>query len=1203
MSWKDSPLLEQKPAWQSSPIVGAETKPAWQSSPLADDEAPAGSDPSLARIGAGVGAEVAIGVGSQATGAALAPFTLGISYPVVSFAGGVAGSIAAQKIEEREKVSVGRALFAGLLNLIPASSAARGGVKVGAAGAKTLGSVAVREAARGAAIGTGEATAIAAIDEGRAPTLGEVATYGGAGTVFGGTIGVAVKGGEKLYSKIKNRTPEQIDAMVKSGDITAADLTPIGDNPEVNTAMRSLQDAVEQAQVGGELAREAIAAPKSSLLVQTGEYIQSLKASVAPSRAVGLEARDAALKFQYEVQAAAEIGSRVGAQVDRIIGSAADPDAARLAVNAFMDGKSTSLPNSLKSIEPDLILAREKIADLQANLLKNIDSGITAHTPEMRATIARSMDEGDYLTREFRFFTDKGYRPTKAQRDNAIEALTRENMLFGDGIPEEAARARAVQYIKELDAKKLSAVKNRNYLPSSIDGFLKEKKDLGPELLSYLGEITAPGERIRGTMTRVSRGVYRDQTDAELKRILVKNGLATTEPAEGAGELFLKRNERGGSGLYVQPHVQEALNNLYVGGGKDASGNTAMQALGDLWNTGVGLSKAVKVLMNPPSYAVQVYGNTANLLGMGINPLNGAGRGMRLALSEFGPIERLASDPSARRALLNDIHEMTRYGIKAGNILDSDIRSSLQRGIFSDLTQKAINPLSKAYTAADTMGRYVAWKHHQRLFRNIFPQAPEDKLKELAATVTNDTYQNYDRLSDFAKQMSRIGIVPQFASFTMEFARNQYNQGRIIRSMLNGELGAGLGLGEANIAMMRVEGAKRLAALTGVYAATYGAVKSFNAAHGVDEEKEAALKETVLPDWDENRLLAIELGLDGKGKYANPSYIIPHAVGLSALDQGLQGNPIEGVINTLTEEFVGEGSFLGRSVYSALFNRNPRTGKPLSYETDAFKNVQDRFRFAVEDAFRPGIAREVQKAGQAQRGQGDLTLTDVALRQAGVRLNSFDVLESARFKVKDSVDNARLASADFKAARDYRNVSPQQLEEVYQKANQARKDAMQKIQRHVANLGTLGYDQAQTIQTMKDAGLGSKDILAVLDGQLTDLPKVDRQTPTDIWNERVGMLSDQERLREIGRIGSGDPQLGRALRDKHVREIQAKRRGIDGYDTLVMSLGVEDGERAAFIYRKMQESTNGAELLNQMSRKGIATPQVRAQIELMQRPN
>jgi hypothetical protein len=103
------------------------------------------NNPSLGQVGKGLVAEVGIGVGGQAAGAALAPFTLGLSYPVLAFGGGVAGSIAAQESEGRDDISVGRALFAGLVNLIPGSSAVKGGAKAATRLPRRLVAVRLRE--------------------------------------------------------------------------------------------------------------------------------------------------------------------------------------------------------------------------------------------------------------------------------------------------------------------------------------------------------------------------------------------------------------------------------------------------------------------------------------------------------------------------------------------------------------------------------------------------------------------------------------------------------------------------------------------------------------------------------------------------------------------------------------------------------------------------------------------------------------------------------------------------------------------------------------------------------------------------------------------------------------------------------------------------------------------------------------------------
>jgi hypothetical protein len=1160
--------------------------------------------PTLGQIGAGLATEIAISTAGQATGAALAPWTLGISYPVASFAGGVGGSVAAQKIEGRDNVSVGRALVAGLINIIPGSQTARGGVKAGAAIA--------REAGKGAAIGASEATATAIIDEKRPPTLAELAGYAGAGTVFGGLMGATFKGGERLWRKIKNKTPEQVDAMVVAGQITPDELTPVVNQADAITASNALKGEAEAIQLANAVKPQAdIVNSPSAIVVGRGEGLRRFISAVAPSRAIGSAANDAVIGYKNNVAAAREIGSRLGDKIDREIAKQANPQESQALVNAYLDGATNELPESLGVIRTDLELAREKILELQSKLVANIESGISIDPGKRLEIIKESMQRGNYLTREFRFFTDKRYNPTNEQRKAVIDEIANESVIMGqqagEPIDRATAVARAEEYLKGLDNKKLTEVESYNWLPSSIDGILKRKKDLGPALLDYLGEIKQPGERVSGTISRLGRAVYRDTADNEIGSLLEKAGLASRQKTDPQLlELQLRKNKPEGSGLYVAPHVQDAINELYIGGGEEQAKNLAYRAMQDIWETGVSASKAAKVLLNPPSYAVQFYGNTANLAAQGINPFgNGFSRAVRLAFSEFGPVERLAKEPAARRALLQDINDMTKYGIKSANILDSDIRSGLEGGIFGKGLQKALDPFSKVYTVPDTVGRYVSWKHHQKMVRSIFPEADTETVKQFAASLTNDTYQNYGRLSNAIKKLSRVGVIPQFASFTMEFARNQYHQGRIIREMLNGTLGQGQkGLGPANVRQMQIDGAKRLASLLGVYGSTYAAVKMFNRENGVDQETENALRDVAIPDYDQSRLLGISYNPETMtGKYANLSYVVPQAVGLSALEAGINGSDVSSVSDIITQELVGEGSFFARSIYATLLGTNPRTGKPITFETEKYKQAKDLAEFAIKDAFAPSISREITKFGQASRGQGELKVPDVIGRQFGARFNPLNVPDNARFKFSDLAERMNLASSAYTSARENKNLSPAEIEAQYEKSNAARKDAMQVAIRHVGSLRTLGMDDSQIVEIMKKGDIGSKDILAAFDGEIADMPKVKRVTPSDYWSENVSMLSRKEQAKAI-RVLAGNrdtAQLAKQLNDIYMQDMRNESRGIQQKDRLILALGVNDGERANYVYRQMNQTQNPDAFLREMQKKGIANETVTQQIRMLQR--
>ena len=146
-------------------------------------------DPSTGRIIGGLGVETSISIGSQVLGAMTGPF-----YFPITFLGGAGGSITAQKIEGRgwDDIHWGRVVSAGVLTMVPGSSAAKG-----AKGLARIAKPLATEAARGAGYGVTDATIRAYIDEGRAPTGKELLTYGTIGAGFG----TALKGAGRAISK------------------------------------------------------------------------------------------------------------------------------------------------------------------------------------------------------------------------------------------------------------------------------------------------------------------------------------------------------------------------------------------------------------------------------------------------------------------------------------------------------------------------------------------------------------------------------------------------------------------------------------------------------------------------------------------------------------------------------------------------------------------------------------------------------------------------------------------------------------------------------------------------------------------------------------------------------------------------------------------------------------------------------------------
>ena len=1154
-----------------------------------DDEV--SEDPSARDIVKGVGVEVGAGIGGSVLGGIIGG-TLGSAFFGIGAVPGAAigaslggatasffGSLLAQDIEGQEDKSMGRAIAAAAIGAIP------GGVGKGIKGGMTLGKVATREAAKGAAFGVTDATARAVIDEGRLPTAEELAQFGGAGALFGGALGgVTTKIGQKFAGK----TPQQIDDAIAREEITFKDLSffpkDAADDIEFGEGvlLRGIQETKDGARSGA--AAQALTQPQANL-----GTMGRILASVAPSKIVGTKAQQATIDFSRIIKTAEELSGRIGAKTARAIKK--DPSL-EAPINRFLDTGEMS-DDVARVLGADLTKYNEARVALQKEAIQLLDDGAYKSLDDeardkLRQTIDDSMNSSQrYARREYEAFLDPNYKSDPKQRQEAMNELIASFVAKGDD--NKTAFSKAEEHLNYLE-KNFASTKKENptaLFGGGVDSVFKKRGEPGEAEKIWLGEIKEPVERMRGTLTGIAKSVARERTNLILGKELVDAGIASTNRVDDEMiELVLRGSGKEGSGLYAYPQVQTALNELYVGNGSEKMDNIFLNGLQDLYRAGVGLSKGVKVLFNTVAYPVQVYGNTANLLGMGINPFNNASRGLRLALADVPLVSRamegLDKTPKARKALLDEIEEMSKYGIKNANILESDIRSTLDAGPFSKWLQKGLDPVGKAYQVPDTLGRYVGWKANQNTIRKMFPNASDEVVKKQAAMMINDTYQNYDKLSNVVRTLSRWGVMPQFASFTSEFARNQYNQGKMIARMIAGNFGEEFSeLGAANVTRMRVEGSKRLASLLGVYGGTYAAIEGVKAASGVDDKKEEALRDVAYAPWDKNRKQLVKLDKGGRtGWVANPSYVVPHALGLSALQAGLSGDSEQSVIALMAEEFIGEGSFVFQSAYQALANRDER-GELISKEVDKLDQARDRLGFFLTESFRPGFSRELKKLEKARLGKGDLTLKEVGARQLGARINPFDVGEAAMFTIRNTNTLSNEAKSDYNQLLKFGEPSEAELNQAYDRANKIYSDAFAALSKNNESLITLGYDENERIEIFKNARVSSKRVLEILDNSPSDLPRALKQSTSDIYNEQGDTM--QQKRSNIKKYMRTDPSMGKKLMNMWIREQKNASRGLNQKDTLIRNMDTDE---------KVDYLSRNPGMINDFRRKGVLSDSV-----------
>jgi len=1165
---------------------------------IADDE------PTLGEIGTGLVADVALAEGLKYAGGA-GGAAIGSAIPVVgtavggalgyaggAIAGGVSGSIAAQKIEGRDDISWGRVVGDTLLNFIPGSKLAKGG-SVGSRVVKA----GLKQGAVGAAVAPAAQTVESIIEEGRIPTKNELAKMAGMGAALGFGLGGASVGLESVLGKVGGKTTGEIDEMVATGDLTFKDFKllskatdAVDGKPSMDGLMRRELEETAQRK-SAEIAAAEIINAKDIASKGKGR-IGKIFASLVPSKVVGRKSQQAAIDFGRSVNEAEELGSRLARNLEKRIGG---DEATNSLVNKLLDGEP--IPLSKKQYEKlgsslaDIQKYQEMRLELQNKMVSLLDEGAYKNLDDkgreiLQDAIQDSISGKSYNRREYKLFLDSKYEPDAKLETAAFNELA-----------EKMGPAKAKAHMDKLQNASAAtrAEDPRSFMGAPVDSVLRRKHNPGAAERAWLGEVTEAPERIRGTLSGMGKSVARAEADSRIARSLVEDGIGAKAHSKGLVELRLRGTGPEGTGVYVNPEVQVALNNIYLPSTDVGTENIVINAMQDLYRASVAGSKASKVLLNTIAYPVQLYGNTASLIGMGVNPFNlkNASRGMDIALAEFGGIEAIRKNPASRKALLDEIQEMARYGIKNANILDSDLRSTLDNGIFSKAVGKVTDPLGKAYSVPDTMGRYVGWKSQQKTLRKLFPDASDEIIKREAAHLINDTYQNYDKLSNVVRTLSRWGVMPQFASFTAEFARNQYNQGKIIWQMLRGTYKGIEDMGQVNTTAMRVEGAKRLAALTAVYGTTYGAIEGVKAAGGLGQEDQDAIRDLGYADYDKNKELMVNYDKKTrKGWTANPSYIIPHSIGLSALKAGMRGDDEASVAGMLAEELVGDGSFIMQEAFRALSNKN-KYGKEITNEMNDLRAASDKLKYFVTESFRPGVSREFKKFAKAKRGAGDLTLAEVGQRQLGLRRNAFDLNADAKFAVSRSNDPAKNEASKYYSLIKYKEPSDQEANAAYEQAERINQESFAALTKNRESLRQLGFSEDEIIETMKGGGVSSKRILSVLSGRPEKLPRVKLPSTSEVYDNLTGNASAKRK--QIMEIRKTDRALAQRLMQNLKREQRDRRAGVNPKESLMKNLDV--AERA----RMIMDHPNPSGYLREMQRKGIATKQVVDLVRLMQR--
>lgn len=1170
------------------------------------------NEPSLGKVAMGIGAEIGIAESAKLSGtlggaAVGGPFGAGVGYVGGALTGGALGSIAAQKIEGRDSINWGRAAVSALVNLIPGSKLTKGPQALIKASEVLAKRPVTTTATIGAIAAPTEVAAESLYETGELPSASELLKASAISAAFGGGIGLSQQKAIPLLRQFAGKSPKEINDLVNRGDSGAVAyidaLTQDVDPKDFLT-----QDNLKQF---------------------IGTLGQTAKANIAPTKVVGQQAAQAMRDAANIASTGREIGGLLGSRVNNAIAKSPDPAATQQFALEYLTGKASSVPKGLESLADDLSQARKYIAEYQDGLLEMHNNG-QRKMPELLAKhIEASKNEGDYLTRSYAFFGDANYSPSKASAKELLDDLMTQprisidkrkfikktdkqgrrfeikNPKYGDEIElPPMSKAEAEEYIANLNLKKASNPDElHNWVYSQNAGILKEKKDLSPALRKYLGEYTTPGEKISETMSKLSRLVAYDKADNEISNIFRDMGIGkfAGEGVEGLQPIKLRRgNARiGDQELYGPPELQTAINHLYANGSDDATMDFVGRTFVDAYQTSLAASKAMKTVFNPASYATNYIYGPMNMAGMGMNPFKKFGRGAKFAAAQYEPIAKMMSNVD-----IDEFKAWKELGVFPKGLAFADIQAGLKSGKIGRFAQKIIDPVGKAYSFADVQNRYITAKNYESQLFKQFPGASPELVRKEAARFTNNTAQNYDFVSNGVKTLSKNGLpADQFAVFTFELIRNQYNQGKLIKNMLDGsyaeEMAKKFGVAP-NQKAIQAEAYKRIASMVMVYATTTATAMKTMEFLGVDREKERAYRETVLPDYAEkNPLFIKDNPKTGEVGWMNLSYIVPQQQLVGPFIAGLNGRSVNDAVKFgltgLAEDVAGTGSFVMNALSQAANNYNFETGRPISTSPDTLASAVERTEFVTDSLFKPLLIDEIKKSQTRP-------VSKTVQRMLGLRFNDTNIDKGFGFKARGLKNNLNAERSNISSAR-YRveegKMTQQEFDELYNQSNQSYKDNLQALNRHVANLRTIGLTDGKIATMLKDNGFGSEIALAALDDEILDAPKIKRDTITDTYDE-FGNIPRKDIEARIREIAKEDPSKGKALVAHHKQRLVDQKLNISDKDALIRSLGASDGTRAKYIFKQMQKSQEPDSVLRMFMKKGIATPEVVRDIRILQ---
>ena len=909
-----------------------------------------------------------------------------------------------------------------------------------------------------------------------------------------------------------------------------------------------------------------------------------LRLKMAPQSLLPEEVRTQLRWGDQATQAVTSTGVSLTRDMERAIRGIGDKAAQSAAAKNVQDYLTGAAPIAV--VPGPVRVQAEKVRNFVDSLTDRAVSEGVVSGPMANTFLA---NRGSYLRRSYEIFLNPDWRPAPAVVRSAIDAVAQSNGI---------TRAEAEGIVAGILDKNSRAtlgdfLLGRGKLGGKDVGSLVRRQDLLPEVRALLGEVTDPVLAVNQTIPRLARLIENDAAqkrvrDTGLRLGLFSDARSLTHPTPIVAEGSATHDVL--AGLFTQPEIAAAM--------QREAGRAAFvpEVLWKTLTTATTVAKMSKTVLNPESYAPNFIGGIIANVGNGNFRYSHAGRGLALGAEEMGVLRRFLPTSPQRDALRAELAELHRLGVVGESVNGQDLLRTIESSFFGKLRDRAASVLTlpaRVYGGVDDFNRYVAWQSERARYAQAFPGMAAPELSRYAAEVVRSTTPVYSEVPRVIKQLSIAGLAPSFVNFTWEVFRNTGNAVRIgLRDLREGQA-------TGNAALMRA-GASRIAAITSVTAAAsaWGLSKLSRDSNGIDDSKDAAIR-YFSPPWNRDGLLLYQ-GRAERGRpvqVANASYLLPHALLWQAIEAGRrglsEGEAVPAFLGALNEQFGFGNSVLIPAVAGAVQGFDPKTGRQIP-STAAEPTTGDRARYLASEAFMPLAIAQAERWKKAFAGEpGDYgrvySVDEQMKRLFAVRAQTLDPIKAMQWRARDLAEKFHRSSdvyhlrqrklaqapatpgivAPGRAGSAVRSPvasaqAAEELESAYRLADTDRRVHWEEVRRMIGHAKTLGVNDEQIVSGLRAARISAPDILSALDGEYRPLPRNAPATAADRLAELRARPAEQ-RSAELAKIYRDDPAMGRAV----VSRLRAEAKGRTEADKLLLSLGVEDGERAAYLRRKL----------------------------------